>query len=120
MKFEDSNENVFEGVGEQSQAPRLVTTKSMEVVNSTKRQHIDQTLVPKHIIHKNTMVYVNGLFLQPGKDNDYTIVYNENSDFVKIKWSRHVLPSDLICFFHPTTGKRWSWSFECGTYVDIE
>lgn len=77
-------------------------------------EHHDVPLAMLEAIH---MVYRNGLLVQPGKHNDYTVDLGEV--IARVSWNIPLEQWEQVCVFCPATGSRWAWSPHCGVFVDI-
>jgi len=90
-----------------------------------KPSHI--TKVPAYMFNGPHMVHLNGLFVHPGRDNDYTLYHSifEESDFVNIYWwhpevGRMAKTAEemTISVLRLDTGERWGHSNTEGVFID--
>jgi hypothetical protein len=80
-------------------------------------------VVPYKMVSRPHMIHLNGLLVQPGKENDYTIqfIQNEYKEAVIHWWvSIDDLPEKLVSITRLEDGARWAYSSKWGVYVDTE
>jgi len=78
------------------------------------------TTVPSHMFKGPHMVHLNGVFVHPGRDNDYTL-FHSDSDLESVIiywWNPSVRPKDVVSVLRLDTGERWGHSAIEGVFVD--
>jgi len=70
------------------------------------------------------MVHLNGVFVHPGRDNDYTLFHAEG-DFINIHWWNPAVElmaktteEVTISVVRLDTGERWGYSNMEGVFID--
>jgi hypothetical protein len=77
-------------------------------------------MVPRDMVDGPHMVHFAGVLMQPGRHNDYTIEFHDDTDAIIHWWDSVVneYGEKLISITQLRTGKRWAHSSRSGVYVD--
>lgn len=88
-----------------------------------KEKHCYKTIVPLYMFEGPHMIHFNGIFVHPGKNNDYTLGI-ENDKAVIYWWNtnvEHMIKRNqgvTISILRLDTGERWGVSNLDGVFID--
>jgi hypothetical protein len=81
-------------------------------------------IVPSYMLEGPHMVHFNGIFVHPGKSNDYTIGIEEDNKTVIYCWNSDIKnmmernQEIIISILKLDTGERWGVSNLEGVFID--
>lgn len=77
-------------------------------------------IVPRDMVDGPHMVHFSGVLMQPGRNNDYTIEFLNDTDAIIHWWDSEIesYADKLVSITQLRTGARWAFSSESGVYVD--
>lgn len=81
-----------------------------------------KTSVPTYMLEGPHMIHLNGIFVHPGRDNDYTFGI-ENGKTIVFWWNPEIeymvkTSEMVVSVLRLDTGERWGISNQDGIFID--